>query len=115
MKTWEDMSIEELEQEKSRLENETYEHQWQYEFTKQEIKEIDRLISQKKKDEKPKIFITEEHGGITVYSNKKDIEFYYIDNDTEKYNSNEEQEEQEEAKKEFEKLKSNLHILYADF
>lgn len=46
-----EMSLDELQNEKKKLENETYEEEWQNEFTREEIKEVNEHIKNKKKME----------------------------------------------------------------
>lgn len=46
-KALDDMSIPELEQVIDRLLSETWEHEWQYQFTKEEVREIRMMINKK--------------------------------------------------------------------
>lgn len=48
VKALEDMSKEELQAHKAELESMDFDNEWQYEFTRQEIKEIERMIKEKK-------------------------------------------------------------------
>lgn len=47
IKSWDDMNITELNQVIRRLENETFDTEWQNEFTRLELRELRNLINQK--------------------------------------------------------------------
>lgn len=50
MKTIDTMNLKELLEKRKSLENEGYEEEWKNEFVRQEIKEINYLISKKKEN-----------------------------------------------------------------
>ena len=50
MKSLDDMSIEELQSEHDRIENESYNNEYQYEFARQEMKEIKNMIDTIKRE-----------------------------------------------------------------